>query len=226
MKPLVRNLLAALLSLDIGAVIDILSIELNPFSARRRRPRISRYIRYTRDVLKGDDFEIGEYTYGIPTVLKNPGTKVKIGKFCSLSAGLVLELRGDHTAYFVTTYPFGSFLDDWKAAKYIKPEQYLSRKKQAITIGNDVWVGINVTILSGVTVGDGAVIGAGSVVVKDVEPYSVVAGNPARVIRKRFDDETIRALLQIRWWDWSIEKINDSLQILLSENMSELFHLQ
>ena len=92
-------------------------------------------------------------------------------------------------------------------------------------IGNDVWIGDRATILSGVRIGDGAVIGAGSVVTKDVEPYSIVAGNPARPKRTRFDEETIKKLLEIKWWDWPVEKINDNVNVICSDNVSEMLRL-
>ena len=88
-------------------------------------------------------------------------------------------------------------------------------------IGNDVWIGMNAMILSGVKIGDGAVVGAGSVVTKDVEPYAVVAGNPAREIRKRFDDQTISELLKANWWDWDIQKIRENVPYLLSNNVKK-----
>ena len=96
------------------------------------------------------------------------------------------------------------------------------RTKGDVTIGNDVWVGRNVMILSGVTIGDGSVIGAGSVVTSDVPPYAIAAGNPARIIRLRFDVKTVERLLQIKWWNWSIEKVLANLPYLLS-NDSEKF---
>lgn len=86
-------------------------------------------------------------------------------------------------------------------------------------IGNDVWIGYRATILSGVKIGDGAVVGAMAVVTKDVEPYCIVAGNPARTIGKRFDDDTIRKLLEIKWWDWPIEKINANLEVICSNRI-------
>jgi len=93
--------------------------------------------------------------------------------------------------------------------------------KGDVTIGNDVWVGINTLVLSGVSIGDGAVIGASSVVANDVPPYTVVAGNPARLIRRRFDDETIKKLLEMKWWNWDIQKIKDNMPLLRSNHIAE-----
>lgn len=89
-------------------------------------------------------------------------------------------------------------------------------------VGNDVWIGQNVTVLPGVHIGDGAIIGANSVVSKDVAPYHIVGGNPIRVIRKRFDDDTIACLLQLKWWDWSADKITENLEILCSGDISKI----
>jgi acetyltransferase-like isoleucine patch superfamily enzyme len=205
-----------------------LSIALNPFSQRRKWPEEERYIIYVREVLKGVYFEIGEYTYcnAIPKVYKYPGRKLKIGKFGSIAEEVTIWLGENHRSDWVTTYPFLSRSHDWPEAKHLinrKDFQLLS--KGDVVIGNDVWIGYRAIILSGVTIGDGAVIGAGAVVTKDVEPYAIVAGNPARLIRKRFDDETIRRLLEIKWWDWPIEKINENLDIICSDNVSRISDL-
>jgi len=186
-----------------------LAIAANPFS------------RYTRDILKGNNFEIGEYTYGVPRVLTFGSTnRLTVGKFCSISAGVVIFLGGNHRADWISTYPFMEFLDEWPKAKGIKRHP---SSKGDVVIGSDVRIRYGATILSGVTVGDGAVIGARAVVASNVEPYSIVAGNPARLIRKRFDDETILKLLEIKWWDWPVENIKKSLHIICSGNAWESF---
>lgn len=189
---------------------------------------ISRNIKYTKDVLKGENYEIGEYTYGIPTVFAgflHPEVNLKIGKFCSIAQGVTIYLGGNHRTNLVTVYPFGAFPDDWPRAKQLKYEDVGPVSRGDVVIGNDVWIGHRASILSGVTIGDGAVIGAESVVASDVEPYSIVAGNPAHLIRKRFNEETIRKLIQIRWWDWPIEKIEANLNVLCSNNLSEMLRL-
>ncbi len=167
---------------------------------------------YTKDVLIGPDYTIGEYTYGVPTILKwQPVGRLIIGKFSCIAAGVTLMLNGDHPTDCVSSYTFkASGLMD----KHVGgPRPY----KHSIRIGNDVWLGQNVTILPGVTIGDGAVIGACAVVTKDVEPYTIVGGNPASVIRKRFSDEVIEQLLQIAWWNWPEEKIRENVEILTDD---------
>ena len=197
-----------------------LAAAINPLPPSKKTPR---FVSYAKDVLKDDDFEIGEYTYvtAIPTILKNPGRKLKIGKFCSIAPGVVIQIGGEHKMNYATTYPFSSFIDAWPEAKQADVGRPVS--KGDVIIGNDVWIGCRAIILSGVKIGDGAVIGAGAVVTKDVEPYAIVAGNPARLIGKRFDEEMIRKLLELKWWDWPIEKISRNLHIIYSDNVSELF---
>jgi acetyltransferase-like isoleucine patch superfamily enzyme len=147
---------------------------------------------------------------------------LKIGKFCSIAARVTIALGGNHRSDLVTTYPFIAFVADWPEAECLSGEDVAAVSKGDVIIGNDVWIGYGVMILSGVTIGDGAVIGAGSVVTKDVEPYSIVAGNPARLIRKRFNDETIRKLLEIKWWDWPPEKIGKNLDVICGTDVAKL----
>ena len=166
-------------------------------------------------------FSVGKFSYGInaPLVFNNTtGDKsgsLKIGKFCSIGSGVIILLGGEHRPDWVTTYPFSTFFGKFKDYKGT------STTKGDVIIGSDVWIGMNVLILSGVTVGDGAVIGAGSVVTKDIQPYAIVAGNPAKLIRKRFDQDTIDRLLEIKWWDWDAERINENMALLLSNNLKE-----
>jgi acetyltransferase-like isoleucine patch superfamily enzyme len=157
----------------------ILSIELNPFCKKRRRPEISRYAQYTRDILKTKNLEIGEYTYGVPRVeTYASGKKLKIGKFCSIAGGVTIQLGGVHRTNLVTTYPFKAFPEEWPREKFLKSEEVRAISKGDVIIGNDIWIGAGATILSGVKIGDDAVVGAMAVVTKDVEPYCIVAGNP------------------------------------------------
>ena len=209
-------------------LVNIIRVEANPFNKRRKRPILSRYMEYTRDLLKAKNYEIGEYTYGTPMVLGqifHPQIRLKIGKFCSIGHGVTIYLGMLHRVDFVTTYPFLVFPDDWPKSKYVRIEDATRFSRGDVIIGNDVWIGDRATILSGVRIGDGAVIGAGSVVAKDVEAYSIVAGNPARPKRKRFDEEIIKKLLEIKWWDWPVEKINDNLNVICSDNVSEMLLL-
>ena len=179
---------------------------------------------YTKDLLHDHKykqyFEIGDYTYGNPTVhCWGEGAKLKIGKFCSIAPEVVIFLGGNHRIHWVTTYPFPVLKDEWLEAGHISGHP---STKGDIIIGNDVWIGYSATILSGVKIGDGAVIGTRSVVTKDVNPYAVVAGNPAIEKKKRFSDDVIEKLLEIRWWDWPIDQIKNNVEILCSDNIGEL----
>jgi acetyltransferase-like isoleucine patch superfamily enzyme len=158
---------------------------------------------------------IGAYTYGQPEVVlpSENNAQLTIGRFCSIAANVRIFLDGEHRPDWITTYPFPAFGNVWPEAKDIKNYRV---SKGNVIIGNDVWIGEGAWILSGVEIGDGAVIGAGSLITKNVEPYSIMGGNPARIIRKRFDDLTIRKLLQIKWWDWPPDKIRSNLTLLCS----------
>ena len=199
---------------------------INNSSVRTGLPSFVASLTYTKDVLKEDSFEIGEYTYGLPTVFAHPGRRLRIGKFCSIAQGVTVLLGGNHWIDRVTTYQFVAFPKDWPEAKFLDVEEVYGISKGDVVIGNDVWIGYGAIILSGVTIGDGAVIGAEAVVSSDVDPYSIVAGNPARLVRKRFDDDTIRKLLEISWWDWPIDKIKRNLQVICSTDVSKMLQLQ
>ena len=154
--------------------------------------------------------EVGRFSYGNPNIVVFPSSqKLIIGSFCSIADGVTFLLGGNHNTKAVTTYPLNAlFMSDdlpW----------HESGKGQTI-VGNDVWIGHGATILSGVRIGDGAVIAAGAVVTKEVQPYSIVAGNPAVVVSTRFDQNTIEHLLQLRWWDWPIEHIRRKAKFLMS----------
>ena len=163
-------------------------------------------------------YSIGKYSYYVNQLNVLGGENqvpLKIGKFCSIAQGVTILLGGGHRPDWITTYPFSYIFDEFKNTPG------LPATKGGVVIGNDVWIGMNTLILSGIQIGDGAIIGAHSVVTKDVEPYTIVAGNPAKVIRKRFDQETIDALLRIKWWNWDIHKIKDTMPLLLSNRFKE-----
>lgn len=159
-------------------------------------------------------YDVGDWTYGRPTVFSlDDSTKLKIGRFCSISHDVTVLLGGDHRTDWVTTYPFNVF---FSRAKRFSGHP---RSKGNVVIGNDVWIGLGALILSGVEIGDGAVIAAHSVVTKNVEPYSIVGGNPAQHIKFRFGDSQIRALRAVAWWNWPLDKIEEAWPLLLSSDI-------
>ena len=132
--------------------------------------------------------------------------RLVIGKFCSIACGArFLFTSANHSLRSLSTYPFPLFFEEWGLDKADVTDAWDNRGD--IVVGNDVWIGYEAVILSGVTIGDGAIIGTRAVVTKDVPPYTIVGGVPARPIRKRFDDRTIAVLLRLRWWDWPRERI-------------------
>lgn len=169
--------------------------------------------------------DVGKHTYGTQHLSISSwgeGSKLKIGSFCSIGANIKIILGGNHRIDWVTTYPFGHVNNN----KFNKFNGFGHPKSNGdIIIGNDVWIGTNATIMSGVIIGDGAVIANNSHVVKNVDPYCVVGGNPAKLIKKRFDDNTIDKLLELKWWDMEDEEINNITPLLCSPNLNELFKL-
>ena len=140
------------------------------------------------------------------------GDRLIIGKFCMIASGVQFIMNGaNHKMDGITTYPFSIFARGWE--RVIPRLDELPIKGDTV-IGNDVWIGMNATIMPGIHIGDGAIIATNATVVKDVEPYAILGGNPAKVIRKRFSDEKIEELLELRWWDWDIEKITGNLEWL------------
>ena len=177
----------------------------------------------TRDHFSNPLFSIGEHTYGVPDILTfDTTTRLRIGRFCSISNKVTILLGGNHRYDWSTTFPFPAFPEKWPEAAAIHGHPSSSGE---VVIGNDVWICYDATILSGVNIGHGAVIGAGAVVSRDVAPYSIVGGNPAEEIKKRFDDATIAKLLQLAWWDWPEEKIRRNIAILCSSRLEELTDL-
>ena len=163
------------------------------------------------------DFEKNNVLYHYP-VNKD---KLKIGKFCSVACGAkFLFTSANHTMKSLSTYPFPIFFEEWGLAGKDISNAWDNRGD--IVIGNDVWIGYEAVILSGVTIGDGAIIGTRAVVTKDVPPYTIVGGVPAKPIRKRFDDETIKKLEEVRWWNWDDEKIRQSIQAIQNGDIATL----
>lgn len=148
------------------------------------------------------------------------GDKLIIGKFCAIAKGIEFIMNGaNHKMGSATTYPFNIMGGDWE--KYVPQLDELPLKGDTV-VGNDVWFGQNVTVLPGVRIGDGAIIGANSVVAKDIPPYCIAVGNPCKVVKMRFDEETVKFLLKLKWWDWSAEKIFANLEILTSKDITRI----
>ena len=159
-------------------------------------------------------YNIGRWTYGKPKILSwGEGAILKIGSFCSISGEVKILLGGEHRIDWVTTYPFNQL---WQSAGTFTGHP---ATKGDVVIGSDVWIGAGALILSGVTIGNGAVVGARAVVSKDIPDYGIVAGNPARLIKKRFDEDIIQRLLKIAWWNWEDTKIEKHLPLLLNNDI-------
>lgn len=180
---------------------------------------------FLKNIIKNPNIIVGDYTYyddfeDVHNFEKNVkyhfdfvGDKLIIGKFCQIASGVTFIMNGaNHLQDSVSTFPFAIFGEDWKDA--MEGKSYPT--KGDTEIGNDVWIGFDATIMPGVKIGDGAIIGSKSVVTKDVEPYSIVGGNPAKLIRKRFSEEKIAELLEMKWWDWPIDEITANLPKLTS----------
>jgi acetyltransferase-like isoleucine patch superfamily enzyme len=164
---------------------------------------------------------IGRFTYGIEllTVLEwGEGAALRIGSFCSIAPATIF-LGGDHRVDWITTFPFGHIFEEEFGSNKI--EGYPLTKGDVI-IGNDVWIGRGATIFSGLAIGSGAVIAANATVVKDVAPYDIVAGNPAKTIKARFDAEIIELLLELGWWDLPVSSINEISRKLCAEPSVEI----
>ena len=176
-------------------------------------------VTHVRPTIKNPNIIVGEFTYfsdvdferHVTHLYDWNGDKLIIGKFCQIAAGVEFVMNGaNHQMNAVSTFPFYIF-EGWDMEVPAKMELPL---KGDTVVGNDVWIGQNATILPGVHIGDGAIIGLNSVVTSDVEPYTIVAGNPARPVRKRFDGELIEMIERLRWWDKSIEEINALIPLL------------
>lgn len=165
-------------------------------------------------------YDIGEFSYGRPKVrFPESRRKLTIGRYCSFADKVEILLGGNHRTDWATTFPFSAFPELWPSAP--RTEDYHSTRGDVV-IGHDVWLGSGAMIMSGVNVGHGAVVAAHAIVTKDVPPYAIVGGNPAKIIRYRFDEATIAALLEARWWDLPREKIATLIPLLQSDRIKEL----
>jgi len=182
---------------------------------------------YVKPTLKNPNIIVGDFTYIADSEFESHVThlypwnndKLVIGKFCQIAAGVEFVMNGaNHQMNAVSTFPFYT-LAGWDMKAPAPEDMPL---KGDTVIGNDVWIGQNATILPGVHIGDGAIIGASSVVGSDVEPYTIVAGNPAQFIRNRFDDELTNLMLEWRWWDKPIEEINSLIPVLTSSDLTKV----
>lgn len=179
---------------------------------------VGAYTFYNDSAKNPADFEKNNVLYHYPYV--NHDT-LEIGKFCSIASGAKFIFNSaNHALGSLSTYPFPIFFEEWQ----LQAEDISSAwdNKGDIIIGNDVWIGYEAVILAGVHIGNGAIIGARSVVTKDVPPYSIVGGAPAKQIRKRFDAETIKQLEALQWWDWSVEKIVESISFIQTGDIGKL----
>lgn len=182
---------------------------------------------YVKPTIKNPNITVGDFTYFGEEDFESHvthhydfnGDKLIIGKFCQIAAGVNFVMNGaNHQMNAASTYPFYIF-EGWD--QKVPPLSELPLKGDTV-IGNDVWIGQNATILPGVHIGDGAIIGMNSVVAKDIAPYSVAVGNPAKEIRKRFDDELIQLMLKLKWWDMEIDEINKLIPVLTDGNLERV----
>ena len=165
---------------------------------------------------------IGRFTYGFENISIrqwNEGAALNIGAFCSISSNTTIFLGGNHRTDWITTFPFGHIFQSELGGENIKGHPTTNGD---VKIGDDVWIGAGVTIMSGLTIGSGAVLSANAHVIKDVLPYEIVGGNPAKTLKKRFEDETIDLLLELKWWNLPLEVIKEITQDLCSQPTKEL----
>lgn len=187
---------------------------------------------FLKNIVKSPNIIVGDYTYyddmedalnferNILYHFDFIGDKLIIGRFCAIGSDVQFIMNGaNHRMDGISAFPFNIFGGDW--TKVTPTKEQLPFKGDTI-IENDVWIGYKSTIMPGVRIGNGAIIAAHSVVAKDVEPYSIVGGNPAKLLRKRFSDEQIDQLLKIEWWNWSIEKITSALPLIVSGDIDNL----
>ena len=194
---------------------------------------------YLNAVIKDPQIEVGDYTIyndfvADPLLFEKNNVlyhypihkeKLIIGKFCSIACGMKFLFNcANHTQKSLSTYTFPLFYEEWELEKSNITTAW--DNKGDIVIGNDVWIGYEAVIMAGVHIGDGAIIAARAVVTKDVPPYTIVGGTPAKEIRKRFDAEVIEQLLIQKWWDWSTDKIHQCLPYIAEGKLDELLAMK
>lgn len=164
------------------------------------------------------DFERNNVLYHYPLCNKE---RLVIGKYCSIACGAKFMFTGgNHSLKSLSTYPFPVFPDEWGLDEWNVARAWDNNGD--IVIGNDVWIGYEAVIMQGVTIGDGAIVGARAVVTKDVAPYSIVAGVPAKIIRMRFDSLTVSKLQKIKWWNWPAEKVKGKMEMIMNGDIDHL----
>lgn len=186
---------------------------------------------FLKNIIKNPNIIVGDFTYyddfeSVKNFEKNVkyhfefiGDQLIIGKFCMIASDVTFIMNGaNHLTESISSYPFAIFGGDWIDA--MEGENYPT--KGNTVVGNDVWIGYGAIIMPGVQIGDGAIIGAKSVVTKDVAPYSIVGGNPAKEIRKRFSEGEIKELLKLQWWNWDIQKITKNVKHLTKLDLKQL----
>ncbi|RWY57249.1 CatB-related O-acetyltransferase [Mucilaginibacter gilvus] len=190
---------------------------------------------FLKNMITRPNIEVGDYTYYDD--FEDPGNfernvlyhfdfigdKLIIGKFCAIASGVKFIMNGaNHQISPISTYPFANFKNGWEKINEASGFYDKYPYKGNTVVGNDVWIGYEAVIMPGVTIGDGAVIASKAVVTKDVAPYTIVGGNPAKLIRKRFDDDAAARLQKIAWWNWSAERITENLRIINSADIDAL----
>lgn len=218
------------------AIPEIKENELNNQVKERKYPRPGdTQTVYLKDIITDPSIQVGDYSMyndfvNDPYLFEKNNVlyhypinhdHLVIGKFCSIACGARFIFNSaNHALGSLSTYPFNLFFDEWGLDRKNVAESW--DNKGDIVVGNDVWIGYEAVIMTGVTIGDGAIIGTRAVVTKDVPPYTIVGGVPAKPIRKRFSEETIQKLLELKWWNWSKEKIAANIPAIKTGNVDYL----
>lgn len=193
-------------------------------------PRIG----FLKNLVRSPLIEVGEYSYyddsDGPDCFEEKcvlyhydfvGDRLVIGRFCALATGVQFIMNGaNHALGGFSTFPFGIFPGAWREG--FDPAGYAKGYRGDTIVGNDVWIGVEATTLPGVTIGDGAIVAAKSVVTKDVPPYAIVAGNPARVVRMRFSATTVERLQAVAWWNWPVDKVTRNIAAITGADIAAL----